>query len=185
LLLGLLWLLAPQTQKDRLRTLWNSEAGPENARLSAEGRVYGLLAGVQMFEDSPVTGVGIGNFLEYRVQVLDGVPKIAHSLPGELLGEVGLIGALAFVLFVGTTWSNSRQVERMLAAESDATSRTLSGLAVACRNVLILMLFEGLALHNAFRFNWLWVAAFCALTLVFARQHLHSKDAREERSLAV
>ena len=89
-MLAVLWIVAPQQQKDRLRTLWDPTSGPSNAHASADGRWEGFVAAMHMFEREPLFGIGVGNFVDYRVSFLDGVPKVAHNLPGEILGETRL-----------------------------------------------------------------------------------------------
>ena len=113
LLLAGLWLVTPGQQKDRLRTLWDPRAGPENARASAGGRWQGFLAARQMLQDDPWTGIGVGNFVPYRVAYVDGVPLVAHNLPGQILGEMGWLGALSFALMVAVLWRNATRVRRL------------------------------------------------------------------------
>ena len=92
LAVAVLWMVTPAVQKERLSTLWDENAGPANAHASANGRWEGFLAAMQMVQDRPLLGVGIGNFRDYRVFYVDGIGLVAHNLPGQILGEVGLLG---------------------------------------------------------------------------------------------
>lgn len=161
-----LFIVAPDEQWTRLRTLWRPDLGPSNARASADGRWAGFLAGWRMFQDYPVTGVGLGNFLPYRVTHVDGVGLIAHNLPGQLLGETGLVGAVCFALLVGSMWRDARDTRR-LAAEGPLPNLYVQ-LPAACQLTILLLFLFGLSLHNGLRYNWLWIAAFTELAFRFS-----------------
>jgi len=168
LLVGL-FVMAPDEQWARLRTLWRPDLGPANARASADGRWAGFLAGWHMFQDHPVTGVGLGNFLAYRITHVDGVGLIAHNLPGQLLGEMGLVGIACFTLLVASTWRDARDTRRLAAASCGygGLSPLYPQLAAACQFTVLLLFLFGLSLHNGLRYNWLWVAAFAELNYRF------------------
>jgi hypothetical protein len=169
-LISVLWTAMPSEQKNRMRTIWDPTAGPKTAQISAHGRIEGLLAGVEMFERFPLSGVGIGNFKLYRWRHLDGIWLQPHNLLGELLGETGLIGFGAFFLMVMSTFTNIRKVRTLAHKHSDQTIDLLSRLCLACKELIILLFFFGLTGHNLTRFNWLWLAAFVLLALTFVDQ---------------
>jgi O-antigen ligase len=184
--LAMLWLVMPEEKKDRFRTIWTPEAGPKAAQTSAEGRIEGYKAGMKMFERFPLTGVGIGNFLTYRISHVDGVPLNAHNLVGQVLGETGILGASAFLLMVIVTLLNCQRVRGLVRRKlSDPKLRVLSGLGLAVRDALILLAFEGLFGHNLLRFNWLWLAAFSTLALQFAKTNMKIKILRNDYSQVV
>jgi O-antigen ligase len=121
-----------------------------------------------MFSRYPITGVGPGNFIPYRVANLDGVKLEAHNLAGQVLGETGFLGAAAFAFMVAIALVNCQRARRLAGAGLDQESDILFGFASACRDTLLLLLFEGLFDHNMTRYNWLWVAAFVSAALRFA-----------------
>jgi O-antigen ligase len=166
--LVLLWLTMSDEARNRLRTVWDPDAGPANATTSAHGRVEGLQAGLAMVQKYPLTGVGMGNFIPYRIAHVDGIPLLAHNLPGQVLGEAGLLGFTAFFLMVFVMCWNCRTIRRLCRDSTGPLPVVLSGFAVACENSILLLLFEGLSLHNMNRFNWLWLAAFISHALLFA-----------------
>ena len=172
IILGIIWQVMPESNKNRFRTLWNPAMGPANAEASAEGRLEGFKAGIKMFKRRPISGVGVGNFVAYRVRYVDGVKLQAHNLIGQVLGETGALGFSAFTLLVITTLVNCKKVKVLAEGKSDPPLVALSGLTFAIRNSLILLLFAGLAGHNLLRFNWLWLAAFSALSFVFANDYV-------------
>lgn len=169
------WQFIPEENKGRFRTIWAPEAGPNSAQSSADGRIEGFRAGMTMFDRFPITGVGIGNFIGYRVHHVDGVPLQAHNLYGQVLGETGLIGGVTFLMMVMITLKNCRKIKVQSNNHLDPTLSILSGLAIACRNSIVLLAFTGLFGHNLLRFNWLWLAAFSALALQFSSQYTKVK----------
>jgi O-antigen ligase len=181
-----LWLVMPEEKQNRFRTIWNPEAGPKGAQVSAEGRIEGLKAGMKMFEEFPISGVGIGNFITYRVSHVDGVGLNAHNLIGQVLGETGILGGIAFLLMVAVTLLNCQKVRSLVRKKlSDPKNKALSGLGLAARDAIILLAFEGLFGHNLLRFNWLWLAAFSSLALQFARTNLKRKTFKNDYSQVV
>ena len=172
LLLLTLWNITPLEQKNRFKTIWDPETGPVSAYTSAQGRIEGLKVGITMFNRFPVTGVGIGNFIEYRVSHIDGIPLQAHSLYGQILGETGLIGIFSFSLMVLVMFVTIHKVKVIAMIKSDPKLEILSKFVLACRSSLILLFFTGLSGHNLYRFNWLWIAAFSTLALIFSKQRL-------------
>lgn len=167
-LLFMFWLVIPAENQGRFRTIWDPKAGPENAQTSAEGRIEGYKAGIEMFKRFPLTGVGVGNFNVYREKYVDGVRLNAHNLVGQVLGETGLIGGMTFLLLVIAILVNCHK-SRVLARNSfDSNSKVISDFALACRNAIILLSFEGLFGHNLLRFNWLWLGAFSVLAMEYA-----------------
>ncbi len=170
LLIGAAWFVLPEEQKNRMQTIWNPEAGPANAEESKQGRVTSFWVGIEMFRRSPVTGVGPGNFKYYRTQNVDGVFLSPHNLLAQMLAEVGILGATAFVLMVGTTLLNCRTARQLARGRPERELQVLAGLGQACRNSILLLLVEGIAGHNLYRYNWLWLAAFCLLAVKFAQE---------------
>ena len=116
--LALLWFTMSDEARNRLRTVWDPDAGPANATTSAHGRVEGLHAGLAMAQKYPLAGVGMGNFIPYRVAHLDGVGLLAHNLPGQVLGEAGLVGFAAFFLLVFVMCWNCRGAQASGAASA-------------------------------------------------------------------
>ena len=182
-LLGVLWLALPKASQDRFRTIWDPDAGPRNAQVSAQGRVQGLKAGLEMFQHFPVTGVGPGNFIEYRMKRGDGVPLNAHNLLGQALGETGLLGTVTFLLMIGTVVHNARKLKRIGRRSLDRTVKMFGSLSGAIRASVYLLLIEGLFGHNLLRFNWLWLGAFACVALVLLRQHVRAQTVLDEQQL--
>lgn len=162
----LLWQILPAENQGRIRTIWAPEEGPANAKVSADGRIEGFKAGMDMFFQHPVTGVGLGNFVAYRVNHLDGVPLQAHNLAGQIMGELGLVGTIPFLLMVFATFGSCRRIKRM-ARERMREPGFWVDFATACRDSVLLLFFTGIFGHNMLRYNWLWAAAFAMKGVYF------------------
>jgi O-antigen ligase len=168
LIVGVGWLLLPEEQQDRMRTIWDPTIN-ESAEASKEGRFVAFRAAMVIFERNPLTGVGPGNFMPYREACVDGIHRDPHNLIGQMLAEIGLLGTAAFAVLVTTIWVDCRRAAAAGAGVLDPSLRVLAGLARACRDSTILLFIEGISGHNLYRFNWLWLAAFCSLAANFAR----------------
>ena len=166
----MVWFLMPSEYQDRLSTVWNPEAARADARASAEGRIQGMQAGLRMFQDYPFCGVGLGNFIAYRVTNIDGAPLLAHNLLGQMLGETGLIGAGTFLLMIFAVLWNCRQTIRLTHDHPVPYMELYAQLASAFMQAIVLLVFFGLSLHNMYRFQWLWIAAFSLLLKEFAQR---------------
>jgi O-antigen ligase len=164
-------LLLPSDMSQRIRSIWDADAGIKGANTSAESRWHGFLAGMEMLRDRPIIGVGIGCFKFYRRDhCSDKLQLSAHNLPGELLGELGIVGGIVFGYFlyavVHTLVAARRQSAAMLSPEGEMFAQLL----LACQDSLWMLGFGSLSLHTLQRYQWFLIAAFVALVFRFARQ---------------
>jgi O-antigen ligase len=169
IVLAAIWMIIPEATKGRIANTWDSTSGPEaeSAYVSGEGRVRGVQMGMKMFETHPLTGVGLGNFIPYRRAYLDGVNLVAHNTVGGVLGETGLIGGLAFLVFFSGIFVNCHAANRMARQIEVPDSDMLARLSVACRDSLILLLFCGMFGDVQARAHLYWIAAYCLLARTF------------------
>lgn len=156
----LLFLALPDSLQTRFETIVNPDVGPENARVSGEGRLEGLVTGMELLARNPVLGIGPGSWRPATGSKLE-----SHNLYGQLAGEMGLLGVMTFGAILFCFAINLRAMRR--AAKHDpAGSDTFEyrlGSAVAIS--VFLLLFMGNFGHNLFRHNWLWFGGF----LIIAR----------------
>ena len=179
------WNLMPQESRNRFETIWDPSKGPASATSSAEGRIEGFKAGMVMFKRFPLTGVGVGNFVPHRVSHVDGVPLQAHNLVGQLLGETGLVGGAAFLIFVVLILKTCRRIRLIFNEQDDILLQTFKEFSVACRNVILLLFYLGLFGHNLLRFNWLWISALTSLAFYFASNGAHYLQALKEKNICL
>lgn len=169
----LLWAALPSSLQDRFETIINPEVGPANARESGEGRIYGFFMGIEMWTRYPATGVGPGAF-----RPATGSATEPHNLYGQLLGEMGTLGALAFLSILAAFWVNCRRIKRMYRQHPEWEHDFLYHLPRAISLAILLLLFEGNFGHNLFRFNWLWYGGFLVIAHHCVRQRAR-QDAHE------
>lgn len=128
-------------------------------RESTEGRIRGYQVAWEIFQENPVLGVGPGNWATYRMRRVDGSTLLPHSLPGQLLATLGMVGTLAFVgLLLATLVRAGRETRRRKGME-DPWERAVRSLAGAMVFTLFLLLVSGLAAHNLGRWTWTWAPA--------------------------
>jgi hypothetical protein len=174
--MALVWSVMPEEKRDRFRTLWDEDAGPANAKQSADGRMLGWKASWRMFTQQPFTGVGAGgkNYIGYRMtyRVDDGAPSTsqAHILYGEVLAEFGVMGAVLFTGLVVSIWRCCRLTRsRLLQLKADRPfAYNLSG---AIMVTLVLLLVFGIGGHNFYRPLWLWLAAWSGSLIAIVSRH--------------
>jgi len=174
--LGTLWVFMPDQKQERIRTLWDEDAGTVGAHSSAQGRLVGWQVSWKMFKREPITGVGAGgrNFIGYRmVNRMDEAghesPHESHFLYGEVLAELGIGGALLFIGFVATTLGCCVQARKYLQL-ADATNNFSYYLSGAIIVTLMLLLLLGFSGHNFYRPLWLWLAAWAGALINLTRQ---------------
>lgn len=182
-MLFIVWGLMPTEKQDRIRTLWNPEAGPENAQSSAEGRLEGFKVSWKMFKQVPFTGVGAGgnNFVGYRI-----ANKIdeeghesatqAHNLYGQVLAEFGILGTLLFSGLIISIFRFCLTIRRHMSNcfYNDTFYYLMTGAIISS---LVLLLFLGLGGHNFYRPLWLWLAAWSGALFNFNTKS-HTTEAR-------
>jgi len=156
----LIWVSLREDLKNRYLTLIDPSYGPANAQVSAESRLQGWYDGVKIWKENPIFGCGPGNFGKAR-----GYELQSHQLYGQILGEIGTVGAIAFAFLLWAFYANWRCVRR-LAANMPALRTTLEYRLITAVMVTVgLLLFMGFGGHNLFRYTWLWYGAFQAIAL--------------------
>jgi O-antigen ligase len=153
----LLIAFTPSFLQERFLTLVDPSYGPANAQESAQGRIGGFLEGFHLWDENPVLGVGPGAFL-----YATGAGYNSHNLYGQVVSEMGVVGAVALAILLLCFFLNWLETRRHYRSRRPDflyhVSRAVS------LNVLLLLLM-GWAGHNLYRYNWLWFAAFQAIAL--------------------
>lgn len=125
LLFVLLLTVLPSNHTRRFESLLNipasliSQEPPERgtvADTSVSGRLSEIMAGVYMFTDHPILGVGANNYQEHYQEyarplgINRRTDRAAHSLYVEIAAETGIVGIIAFTALVGTVFAALRRV---------------------------------------------------------------------------
>jgi O-antigen ligase len=150
----------PEDLQNRYLTIVDSSRGPRNAQLSAQGRLVGLEQGIRVWQESPLFGHGPASFVYSTGQKFQ-----AHNLYGQVLAELGVLGALSLLFLVfcfARNWAESRRRSRAHGAAAPSFAALVSQ---AIGIVVVLLLVMGFAGHNLYRYNWQWFAAFGAIAL--------------------
>lgn len=103
--------LAPPAYVDRLLTLGQIGEIAGGTDVSIRGRTAEIKAGVAMFVDRPLTGVGLANYpanyIEYSSEMgieLRREPRDPHNLVLEIAAETGVVGLSAFGMVLMAAW---------------------------------------------------------------------------------
>lgn len=135
---------------------------------SISGRRDVMLAGLAMFRDNPLLGVGFGNYSAYYwdyasrlglessftlSEVDDGV-RHPHSLYIEIISETGLLGLLAFVFFITTLFIELLRVRKKF--QNFAFYADWSSWVTATIMSTLTFLISGMFLHGIF-FRYIWM----------------------------
>jgi O-antigen ligase len=166
-----LWAALPPSLQTRFETIIHPEVGPANAIESGEGRIIGIELGMELFAHNPLIGVGPGAW-----RPATGSPIESHNLYAQLLGEMGLLGALTFAAVLVGFWVNIRAIRRAYRDRPEWGRDFLYHVAGAVGLAVVLLLFEGCGGHNLFRYSWLWYGGF----LIIAR---HCVRRRQEGAI--
>lgn len=133
---------------------------------SVSGRMTELMAGVNMFLDHPLLGVGTNNYQEYYQEysrplgVDRRTNRAAHNLYVEIAAETGIVGIVAFGALVVTLFVSLRRVWM-----TTNRGNELHDLALTVAISLLALLFASIFLHFAYpRF----FMVFAGLTLAIA-----------------
>jgi hypothetical protein len=150
----------PDSLQNRFETIINPEVGPKNAQESGEGRLLGLTTGFRLWASNPLNGVGPGAW-----RPATGSKVESHNLYGQLVGELGTLGLVAFVSILICFWMNYRAMSRIRGFFPESQNDFVFTLPSAILVSVFLLLFMGNFGHNLFRFTWLWYGGF----LIIAR----------------
>lgn len=172
--LGIAVVALPAELQTRYLTILDSSYGPKNAAESANSRWNFFLEGCRAWQSSPVIGHGPRSF-----DVLSGHKMGSHNLYGQVLCEMGTLGALALAAYVVCFVLNWREVRRYYQGLPESSRDFLYYLSRNLAVVLVLLLLVGWAGHSLYRYNWRWFAAFQAIAVhcIRKRQQIEASDA--------
>jgi O-antigen ligase len=173
------WHFLPQDRQNRFLTLVDPSYGPANAQVSAEGRAQGWRDGLQLWSEHPLTGVGPGAF-----GASTGTGFESHQLYGQVLGELGTCGLIAFVCLLAAFAANAWQGWRLCRQNPHLKTELSWAIVRATSQTVVLLLLLGLAGHNLYRYTWLWFGAFQALALQLLKERADTLMAGDEEECA-
>jgi O-antigen ligase len=163
----LLWAALPPTLQTRFETIINPDVGPANAKSSAEGRIQGLVSGLQLWEENPISGCGPGAWRKATGSTIE-----SHNLYGQLMGEMGTLGVAAFTAILVGFWVNLRWIRKAYRLHPEWGHDFLYQVTSAIGLGVLLLLFLGNFGHNLFRYSWYWYGGFLIITRYCVQQRL-------------
>jgi hypothetical protein len=148
----------PGDLQTRFETLIDPSVGPASARASGQGRLDGLIQGFDLLQRFPVSGCGPGVWRRATGSTIE-----SHSLYGQLMGELGGIGIIAFGAFLTLLLVQIVRIRRQTRIMPSSDGQFIFQLTGALGTAVFLLLLEGLFGHNLLRFTWLWYTAFLVI----------------------
>lgn len=162
------WFVLPESLQNRFETIIDPSVGPANAQESGQGRIEGFFTGLKLWSQYPLTGCGPAAW-----RPASGSKIESHNLYGQLVGELGTMGLVAFLFLAGSLLWNLRTLRRWTIPERGLTpDNKLYQLAGAMIVSTLLLFVEGVFGHNLLRYNWVWYAALTAASLGICHDRL-------------
>lgn len=155
----------PDELQQRYLTLVDSSYGPKNAAVSASGRMAGFVAGIEAWQKSPLIGHGPRGF-DFATGRMGG----AHNLYGQVLSEMGALGALLLLVYVICFALNCLEVRRFYRDHPDEPRDFPFHVARASGIIVVMLLLLGWSGHTLYRYHWQWFAAFQAIAVHCVRK---------------
>jgi len=165
----LLWFSLTDNLQNRFRTIWDPSAGPVNAKESADSREVFFGIGIDIWKQYPLFGVGPSGFPQ-----ASGTEMQSHGLIPQVLSELGTLGAIAYLALIGAIISNHIGAhllyKKMLVLKRENEALYLYRISFGVTWAVFLLILLGFGGHNAFRFTWVWYAAFQAIAVELLKQ---------------
>jgi O-antigen ligase len=92
------WAFMPEYLQTRFLSAFMDDVGPASAQESAHGRMVGFMHGMRLFAENPILGVGPNIYPLTWPGIERGTN--AHNIWAQLLGELGIVGGVSFVMLV-------------------------------------------------------------------------------------
>lgn len=168
LILGFL----PESTKNRYMSIFYSAGIIERTQpmtrvdqwtdASAQGRLFGLKRGLELYRQYPLLGVGPGGF-----QFVSGNNLQAHNILGQAASEVGTLGILTFV---GMLFFIFRNLKKITSNDKEIVSVSYSqNLRVTILDSLYLLIIGSIFAHTLFFSWWLFLGAFSVLRYSYCK----------------
>ncbi len=154
----------PDYLQTRFETIVNPDVGPANARVSGQGRIEGLFKGFELLGKYPLSGCGPGVWRKATGSDIE-----SHNLYGQLMGELGGVGIVAFAIMVGLFVAAIVKFRKQCREIDSDDGQFMFQLTGALGMALVLLFMEGNFGHNLFRFSWLWYIGFLVIAMRDAR----------------
>ncbi|MCS7020588.1 MAG: O-antigen ligase family protein [Gemmataceae bacterium] len=176
----LVGLALPESLQNRFLTIIDPSVGPRNAQESGQGRIEGFFTGLDLWQAYPLCGVGPGAWRPATGSKLE-----SHNLYGQLLGELGTVGLVAFLGLLVAFRVNWRRLRRLRQQLPEGIDPFPFLVAQATAVAVALLLLLGMFGHNLFRYNWLWYAGFLIIARHVAERQAYAWEQSLEEAAAL
>ncbi len=176
--LGGFWAIAPDPWKERFIGARNYE---EDA--TASSRIMLWKAGIEMFRDHPLTGVGIDNYAsnwvaKYNTSGIGGA-TVVHNIFIQALSELGLLGLLVLLAVLFLVFQRNAETRR-ICREANLEEKWLPNFALALDCSLL-----GFMVHGFFLTVLYYPHLYILSALTLALNSITKNLARNKSSLEV
>lgn len=165
----IVWFSLTENLQNRYRSIWDPSYGTENAQTFEDRTTAGLYGGIAVWQDNMIFGVGPGCYVMAGTSAHQ-----THQLYGQILSELGSLGALAYLTLVFAVLLNHLDAHllynRMKSLNRENEALYLYRVSFGVTWAIVLLLMLGMGAHSAFRFTWIWYAAFQAISVELLRQ---------------
>jgi putative inorganic carbon (HCO3(-)) transporter len=158
---------------------WGRNEGFNNLSkdFTVHQRIETIAAGLRMFADHPIAGVGLGcSVVAWPIYAPADIDfkgsLIIHNTAVQALSELGLLGFVPFVLLLGAAWVHIRRLQKESIPDSDV-QRYAVGLEAALFGYLICGLFGGYVLSW---FPYIIIGLISALVALTQQQEEESRE---------
>ena len=184
LVLGI-FIIMPDQYKERLYSTTDL-SGDTGASMSAQGRIDGFLYGVRMMIRRPLLGVGIGMYSIAHGSIYGKGYWEAHNLPGQLFGDLGILGTIAFIAWMAAFFKSFSVLKRHY-RDPASKDNFMFEMVIAMQLQLLCLFYMGLGGHNLYRFNWFILAALTTvmINLAFRERAQIARQAESEMPVSM
>lgn len=170
-----LWPFVPDQYRERYSAISAIASGKQKDE-SYESHRLTRLAGWHMFLDNPINGVGAGQFGVANGQKYWPGPgkKLwlnAHNLYIQIIAELGIIGAVAWLVFIMPLVRDCFRLRKLLVSLRKEPPPSLRSFPIGALFCLLALFIGGWTGHNLYRWMWYLLAA-----MVTALQQISTKE---------
>jgi O-antigen ligase len=152
------WFALPEGLQNRFYSIIDPSVVDRGAQRSAEDRGEAFRYGMELWTRFPLTGCGPGVWRNATE-----MPIESHNLYAQVIGEMGLAGAMTMSAIVGLLLWNAHLIKKAYRDHPWLKRDFLYHLGHAIQVSVMLLLILGYGAHTLFRFNWVWYGAFLIL----------------------
>jgi O-antigen ligase len=172
-LIAVLWVSMPEQYRGRIETVDNLQAdGSYQGRVQVWGQAW------EMFKSNPLTGIGVGEFVDVH-GARTGHWLNVHSLYFQLLSEMGSLGFCAFVVFLTSVIRQNFLIRRQSRLIPQCPS-WFQNYPRACNLALLGLLVAGYSSHSLGRDTWYLLAGLTAAAGLVAKAEMQSEKLPKE-----